>query len=256
MPPRRTNKRARSRVPRPSTTALERLFAREAKAFASELQTELQPWIRRAAVPDTGQRSDAREESFLEIVQRVLAQWYGRDSDRELIGALGSLARRLTRKATASIGEITGVDPRRFVGDAGANAFRRQNLTLIRTVPREHVSDLIELYQSNRLEGLNVDDLTAVLRERAGVSQARARFWARDQTLKFNAQVVETRCAQAGVTEYTWRATLDERNRPDHRALHGQRFRFSAPPVVDQASGRRANPGEDYQCRCVAEPVI
>jgi hypothetical protein len=41
----------------------------------------------------------------------------------------------------------------------------------------------------------------------------------------------------------------DERVREEHAALEGQTFAWSSPPAV-------GHPGEDFQCRCVALPVI
>jgi SPP1 gp7 family putative phage head morphogenesis protein len=53
---------------------------------------------------------------------------------------------------------------------------------------------------------------------------------------------------------YTWVTLLDSRVRHDHSVLHGRVFSFDNPPVVDTATGRRCNPGEDYNCRC--HPLI
>jgi uncharacterized protein with gpF-like domain len=49
--------------------------------------------------------------------------------------------------------------------------------------------------------------------------------------------------------------------RKRHRELgamseSGTVFKYSEPPIVDVRTGRRANPGEDFQCRCTANPII
>jgi len=47
---------------------------------------------------------------------------------------------------------------------------------------------------------------------------------------------------------YIWHTVEDNHVRPDHAARDGQRFQWSHPP-------KGGNPGEDYNCRCWAEPV-
>jgi SPP1 gp7 family putative phage head morphogenesis protein len=79
---------------------------------------------------------------------------------------------------------------------------------------------------------------------------------ARDQILKANADLSRTRMQRVGVTRYRWSTSRDVRVRADHAALEGTMQTFSDPPVVDQRTGRRANPGVDFQCRCVAIPVF
>lgn len=60
----------------------------------------------------------------------------------------------------------------------------------------------------------------------------------------------------AGVQEYIWSDSGDSRVRSGHHRLNGKKFRWDDPPVVDERTGRRCHPGEDFQCRCVAIPVF
>ena len=94
------------------------------------------------------------------------------------------------------------------------------------------------------------------IEEATGASESHARLLARDQTLKLYSQVTQERHQAAGVTEYVWRSSRDERVRERHKALDGTRQKYSDPPVVDEATGRRAHPGDDFQCRCTADPVL
>jgi SPP1 gp7 family putative phage head morphogenesis protein len=72
---------------------------------------------------------------------------------------------------------------------------------------------------------------------------------ARDQTLKLNSAITKDRHIAAGISEYTWSTSLDDRVRPEHEALEGTKHSWDAPPEP-------GHPGEDFQCRCVAIPVI
>jgi SPP1 gp7 family putative phage head morphogenesis protein len=83
-----------------------------------------------------------------------------------------------------------------------------------------------------------------------------AQFIARDQTAKLNADITRKQQEDAGVSEYLWRTQDDSYVRESHRHLNNKRFKYTDPPIVDDKTGRRANPGEDFQCRCVPLPVF
>jgi SPP1 gp7 family putative phage head morphogenesis protein len=108
----------------------------------------------------------------------------------------------------------------------------------------------------NELRGARVEEIAQRIAETTDATASRARLIARDQTLKLNAEITEARHRAAGVTEYVWRSSRDERTRERHKELDGTRHRYSDPPVIDERTGRRGNPGDDYQCRCTADPVI
>ena len=56
---------------------------------------------------------------------------------------------------------------------------------------------------------------------------------------------------RAGFPGYIWNATNDDRTRPDHLLQDGKFFRWDSPPKLNNGA---LHPGEDFQCRCVAEP--
>jgi SPP1 gp7 family putative phage head morphogenesis protein len=64
----------------------------------------------------------------------------------------------------------------------------------------------------------------------------------------FNAKLTEVRMQEAGATHYIWHSRDDKRVRPSHAANDGKVFAWDNPPET-------GHPGEDYNCRCWAEPV-
>ena len=95
------------------------------------------------------------------------------------------------------------------------------------------------------------------------MTKSKANLLARDQVGTLSANLTRTRQESAGVEEYIWSSSGDERVRECHRELNGQKFRYDDPPAMwymtkhgKVYSGRHCNPGEDYQCRCVAKPVF
>ena len=78
----------------------------------------------------------------------------------------------------------------------------------------------------------------------------RAKLIARDQSSKLNSALNQQRQQNFGVEEYVWRTSGDERVRDNHRSKNGKTFRWDDPPKDT------GHPGQDVQCRCVAQPII
>lgn len=77
-----------------------------------------------------------------------------------------------------------------------------------------------------------------------------ARFIARDQTQRLTNSLNEFRQQGAGITKYKWSTSNDGAVRPTHRANRNKIFRWDRPPA------KTGHPGYDYNCRCVAIPVL
>jgi SPP1 gp7 family putative phage head morphogenesis protein len=126
---------------------------------------------------------------------------------------------------------------------------RNRNIELVENAHRVYAAQVREIFADPENFGLRVEDLKRLLRERAEVSESRAELIARDQTLKLNGQITATRQMRAGVERYVWSTSQDERVRDSHAELEGQTFSWTEPPEV-------GHPGQDFQCRCVALPVV
>ncbi len=132
--------------------------------------------------------------------------------------------------------------------------WQRRNLDLIKTLAADKVARVEHTIRAHR--GARVETLAKRIAEATGTGDGHARLLARDQTLKLMGQVTQARHQAAGVTEYVWRTSRDERVRQRHKELDGTRQKYAEPPIVDPATGRRAHPGDDFQCRCTADPVL
>lgn len=102
------------------------------------------------------------------------------------------------------------------------------------------------------------DELVTTIKKSYGVSQNKARFLARQETGLLMAKFKEDRYTSAGVTRYRWGCVAGSPAhpvRPMHKALEGKEFEWSRPPITDP-KGNRNNPGQDYNCRCFARPMV
>lgn len=131
--------------------------------------------------------------------------------------------------------------------------FTRANVAAIRSIPANALGQMEQIISNGFRGGRRASELAKEIRDRFDVSQSKAQFLARDQIGSLNAQLTKQRQEAIGIDEYIWRTSKDENVRAAHARLEGRKFSWDNPPTVGQ---RRVHPGEDYGCRCTAEPII
>lgn len=132
-----------------------------------------------------------------------------------------------------------------------------QNLDkYVRNWTEENIIEMRQKVFTNAFGGRTPRSLKKYIQDNYGVSQRKAEFLARQETSLLLSKFHEVRYKDIGIVEYKWSTSHDKRVRKDHDELDGKIFRFDSPPVVDLRTARRANPGEDYGCRCVAIPIV
>lgn len=134
-----------------------------------------------------------------------------------------------------------------------------ENLKLyIRRFSQDSVKSLRAVVEENAMQGYRFDKLIEQIRHRYGVTANKARFLARQETSLFMSKYQQRRYQDAGVVKYQWSTSHDERVRHSHASLDGKIFRFDSPPNTAGPGEaiRKNNPGEDFNCRCVAIPIL
>lgn len=131
-----------------------------------------------------------------------------------------------------------------------------EQVTLIKSIPLEaaqrvHDLTLLGLETAGRGEAIREAILAS-----GDVAKSRAILIARTETARTASLLTQARAEHIGATQYVWRTSGDSDVRSDHKALNGKVFSWAAPPIADQRSGARANPGCIYNCRCWPEPII
>lgn len=146
-----------------------------------------------------------------------------------------------------------GIDLRQSEPHFGAliEEWRKVNVSRITSLGEFERHELTGILSSGY--GKTVSELRGDIRERFDVTRAKADLLARDQVLTLNAQIGQARAVAAGITEFYWTTSGDERVRESHAAIDGERFEYDDPPEVD---GEHVLPGEPINCRCVACPIL
>ena len=130
-----------------------------------------------------------------------------------------------------------------------------KNVGLIKQLLGASLDSIAAAAKESFVAGEGHAALTKRLMTQAGAVEKKAKFWARDQASKFFGAVTKERQTKAGLPGYVWRTMEDERVRDRHRKVDGKYFAWNDPPAVG-SKGERLHPGEDYNCRCWAEPAF
>lgn len=155
---------------------------------------------------------------------------------RKRVGKLAGLTRKLTVKEwKRAVKRTLGIDIMEdyYNGSKFSQLLDRwvaDNVGLIKTVPQEALGKMREIVKSGYLRGADTKSIAGEIRETYGMSKHHARFVARDQMAKLNADITREQHTDAGVSEYVWRTSGDKRVRDGHRLLNNKRFKYSDPP--------------------------
>lgn len=197
------------------------------------------------------------------------------DADPSWFNRLSALMLALTRTAQNTVNDILALEAirhtdtfievaRRTLGinlrsvvqqeDLGdyLQAAAARNASLIKGLADDVVKRIEQTVYENSIAGNSVATLRANLKEQFDISDRRARLLARDQSSKLNSDLNRIRQEQAGVTEYIWSTSRDERVRERHKRLEGKVYKWGQPTGAEQG----LPPGQPINCRCVARGVV
>lgn len=153
-----------------------------------------------------------------------------------------------------SIENAIGVDMNRIIQKENLEDVlmlkTRENVNLIKTIPEEYFKKIETIVYNGTTQKSSAVSMLKQIQNVGGVTENRAKLIARDQTSKLNSAITQQRQLNLGITEYIWITSGDERVRESHRSKNGKTFKWSEPPADT------GHPGNDIQCRCIAQPII
>jgi SPP1 gp7 family putative phage head morphogenesis protein len=172
----------------------------------------------------------------------AVVRWNRRKYDTPLGQALG-----LTAITDAMALRLDAIDP--DLESRVLEQWTRENVALIKGVSQDQISRVVAAVARAERESTRARELEIQIASIVEGGIGRARVIARDQIGKFNGSLDRLKQTDAGIDGYVWRTSQDERVRPRHRALDGQRFAWAQPPT-------EGHPGQPVQCRCQPEPDL
>ena len=124
------------------------------------------------------------------------------------------------------------------------------NVQLIKSIGSQHFDKIQNAVSQGVLQGFSNEQISKEIQRISGATKSRAIFIARDQSAKLNGTLEELEQKELGIKKYRWHSSGDGRVRESHQAKDGEIFSWSKPPKDT------GNPGQDYNCRCIAIPLF
>ena len=200
--------------------------------------------------------------------------------------SIGDTLTSISYEATESLkqigvkGELTQELSKRLTD----NYTHNQNINITNWTEVEIVR-LRDIIEQNIMNGSNRLELRALIEQEYGVSKAKAKFLARQETSLFLVEVRDQRYVDAGLSYYKWSTSQDERvvgkpggkypkptkDHGNHFKMQGKICKFTDPSVyadnIEDAKNNKwksklsigagnSHPGQDYNCRCDSIPII
>jgi hypothetical protein len=241
-------------------------YQRQLDAMIDEMNASLHHWL--AARWHTDPPTLALDESWFGALRRTMNELGTRWEKRFAEAAPRFAEYFATRAADRATGKL-----KEIMRDAGVTVEFRQsapvraalgaivddNVSLIRSIATEHLSDVRGIVMRGVAQGRDLHFISRELRNKFDVPKQRAALIARDQNNKATAAILRIRQQEAGVTQARWvHSTAGKHPRPEHVAFSQGKL---GGPFYDVAKGAYLEgkwtwPGVEINCRCVSRPVI
>ena len=152
---------------------------------------------------------------------------------RRKLEMLANLNRKLTVKEwKRAIKATLGIDILEdyYLGDFYIEQIEKwidYNVGLIKTIPEDTLEKMKAIVYDGFNNGKTTTRLIKEIQRAYKVGRKRAELIARDQTAKLNGQIQKAQQQDAGINEYIWCTTGDERVRKSHKSLNGRKFSWN-----------------------------
>lgn len=136
------------------------------------------------------------------------------------------------------------------------NKLVQEKVDLIKTLPGNAALEAQKLSAQIALEtGARHETLVAKIQGMTpNYPEYAARRIARTEVARTQSTLVQAQAQSVGIDQYVWHTAEDESVRASHQAMDGKVCSFSNPPEVEP--GKYYSPGNIWNCRCYAAPLI
>lgn len=225
------------------------------RALRDALIPALPKLLRRLDAADSARRADALGDFLRGLLAKVLAQFgIGQKVARSwALDMLSTVNVFHAQQFEQVYGQVLRINPllgkEKWLAPQMSVALH-ENVNLITSIPEQLFSRVQTMVSDAVMGGKRVEQLAQELMHQFDVTENRAALIARDQVASWHGALQRNRQIDAGIREYMWSTSRDERVRRTHRQREGKTFNWDQPP-----SGGN-HPGLEIMCRCVALPVL
>ena len=126
----------------------------------------------------------------------------------------------------------------------------------IKNFENERIPQMRSKVQELALKGYRLDAVSEMLQKEYGIAQRKAKFLAQNETSIMLAEFKRSTYKKMGFLKFRWSTIMDGKERERHKELNGKIFYYDDPPYIDELKTKKGLPGEDYNCRCQAIPIM
>ena len=194
-------------------------------------------------------------KSLFKILKRYEDKDHSADDEKIAHGFVNRGNIQNQQEVSRNLKNQTGIDLSAYLGNSPSiaekvNAMTTANVQLIKSIRSQYLDKVQNAVTQSLVKGTLNKDLVQQIKDIGKTTEKRAAFIARDQSSKLNAALTQARHEEVGIKKYMWSTSGDERVRESHEEKDGQIFEYSNPPADT------GHPGHDFNCRCVAIPVL
>lgn len=136
-----------------------------------------------------------------------------------------------------------------------------QQSKLVDSIVGQYTDKLGTIISNGVQRGTMYSEVAEEIKKLYKTTDSRAKFIARNEISNLNAITTKVRQEDAGIKVYEWSSSEDERVRPEHAFYDGKLFYWNNHKMGELNGVKvyptpKYHPGMDYNCRCVALPII
>ena len=214
----------------------------------------------------TKQLSLTKDESYNERLQRLIAEFTKKIKGKYSKEFIEKLCKKHLKRVYAWQNREFAKNMAEFgLGLAGDDLLKKYrsfmrlkldaNISLVQGLVDNEIKQLKEQVMRNMQNGFPSSELAKWTQGHLNVSKHRAATIARTETHTLADQLNDRRAMEVGLEWGIWRGVEDNRERPEHLALEGRRFKLKEGVLVKLKNGKtkRIWPGREPNCRCWTE---
>ena len=191
-----------------------------------------------------------------------------REVSRRWIAKFNDMADDIAKRFTAGAIKATDNSFQNALKDAGwavdfkmtramqdvAKASVVENVALIKSIPQQYFTDVEGIVMRGYSRGRDLQEITAELQSRYGVTKRRAALIARDQSNRLTASTTQARRLELGIKQAEWQHShAGKEPRKSHVAANGKVFEIEKGCYID---GEWILPGTKINCRCTSRSIL
>lgn len=210
-------------------------------------------------------RTDSEADDVIEAVKEMLVKGgYRKAILDELLRIRANADSTVKANIARAFRDVLAVDV--FISETDTfvkvyDEWYNQQVKLVDSIVGQYTDKLGTIISNGVQRGTMYGEVEEEIKHLYNTTNSRAKFIARNEISNLNAITTKVRQEDAGIRVYEWSSSEDERVRPEHAYYDGKLFYWNSTKLGELNGVKvhptpKYHPGMDYNCRCVALPII